>query len=122
MSKSQLRRWQVTHPDMVKTIREQIAKEIEEDLITKISHMTQEYDEAFNDGLMRAAVIAKGEEVSEPVLNVHEQYWREKIAQEIESEILEECKSPFCRCGVRNSIMVLAADIARKGIECDEEN
>ena len=46
---------------VVKAVREEIAQEIEENLIKETSHMTQDYDDAFNDGLMQASAIAKGQ-------------------------------------------------------------
>lgn len=42
-----------------------------------------------------------------------EKYWRERIAQEIENEILTTCTNPKCKCDIRNSVLKLAVDIAR---------
>ena len=38
---------------------------------------------------------------------------REKVAQEIESEMIKECATEECGCKVRNPVLKLAADIAR---------
>lgn len=42
-----------------------------------------------------------------------EKYWRERIAREIENEILTECTNTKCKCDIRNSVLKLAVDIAR---------
>jgi hypothetical protein len=38
---------------------------------------------------------------------------RQKIAEEIKDEIIEECNVPECGCRTRKSVLTLAADIAK---------